>query len=195
MVRDWKRNPVLYLGKAAEAMDLLRKRTYAPADVRLKAVIGRWKASAGGLPAGRTIPARGANRDGSVWPGQDAGLLGRVADPWLLNVNPTTEGNRVSEISLPAYLSPERISGRKDLLEHLQRGLDLFDQNQTANALDAQSRQALDLLRSPQSRQAFLIEEEPEHVRERYGQAPIGQNALLARRMGEAGVRLVQVNG
>ncbi len=45
VVRDWKRNPVLYLGKPAESMDLLMKRTYAPADVRLKAVIGRLKAS------------------------------------------------------------------------------------------------------------------------------------------------------
>jgi uncharacterized protein (DUF885 family) len=44
-VRDWKRNPVLYLGKPAEAIDLLMKRTFAPPADRLKAVIGRLKAS------------------------------------------------------------------------------------------------------------------------------------------------------
>ena len=44
-VRDWKRNPVLYLGKPAEAIDLLMKRTFAPPADRLKAVIGRLKAA------------------------------------------------------------------------------------------------------------------------------------------------------
>ncbi len=44
-VRDWKRNPVVYLGKPAESIDLLMKRTYAePAD-RLRAIVGRLKAT------------------------------------------------------------------------------------------------------------------------------------------------------
>jgi uncharacterized protein (DUF885 family) len=44
-VRGWKQNPMLYLGKPAEAIDLLMKRTFArPAD-RLHSVIGRLKAS------------------------------------------------------------------------------------------------------------------------------------------------------
>lgn len=45
VVQDWKRNPVLYLGKPAESMDLLMKRTYAAPKVRLKSVIGRLKAT------------------------------------------------------------------------------------------------------------------------------------------------------
>ena len=45
VVRDWKRNPVLYLGKPAESMDLLMKRTYAAPEVRLKSVIGRLRAT------------------------------------------------------------------------------------------------------------------------------------------------------
>jgi uncharacterized protein (DUF885 family) len=45
VVRDWRRNPVLYLGKSAEAIDLLMKRSFAaPAD-RLKTIIGRLKAT------------------------------------------------------------------------------------------------------------------------------------------------------
>ncbi|MCE9567696.1 MAG: DUF885 domain-containing protein [Planctomycetes bacterium] len=42
-VRDWKRNPVLYLGKPAEGIDMLMKRTFAPPEVRLKSIIGRLK--------------------------------------------------------------------------------------------------------------------------------------------------------
>lgn len=43
-VREWKRNPMAYLGKPAESIDLLMKRTFAPSSTRLKSVIGRLKA-------------------------------------------------------------------------------------------------------------------------------------------------------
>jgi uncharacterized protein (DUF885 family) len=44
-VRDWKRNPVLYLGKPAEGIDLLMKRSFASDSDRLKLIIGRLKAA------------------------------------------------------------------------------------------------------------------------------------------------------
>jgi uncharacterized protein (DUF885 family) len=52
-VRDWKRNPVVYLGKPAEGIDLLMKRSFAPPAERLRAVIGRLKAAPGLLTAMR----------------------------------------------------------------------------------------------------------------------------------------------
>lgn len=45
VVRDWKRNPVLYLGKPAEGIDLLMKRSYAEPAERLRAINGRLKAA------------------------------------------------------------------------------------------------------------------------------------------------------
>lgn len=44
-VRDWKRNPVVYLGRPAEGIDLLMKRSFAPPADRLKAIIGRLQAT------------------------------------------------------------------------------------------------------------------------------------------------------
>jgi uncharacterized protein (DUF885 family) len=44
-IKDWKRNPVGYLGKPAEGIDLLMKRSFAPPAERLKLVIGRLKAA------------------------------------------------------------------------------------------------------------------------------------------------------
>ncbi len=44
-VKDWTRNPVVYLGKPAEGIDLLMKRSFAPPAERLTAVIGRLKAA------------------------------------------------------------------------------------------------------------------------------------------------------
>src|SRR5205085_9132855 len=52
---------------------------------------------------------------------------------------------------------------------------------------------AYQLVTSPDSRRAFNIRQEPAHLRDRYGRNTYGQSLLLARRLVEAGVRLVTV--
>ena len=74
------------------------------------------------------------------------------------------------------------------------RGLEPWIAWPTAATFDEHARQAFDLLGSSQARRAFRLEEEPEASRDRYGDTPFGQSVLLARRLVEAGVRLVQVN-
>jgi hypothetical protein len=160
----------------------------------LGALVGRIESARGGLPTTVTLPHRIFNTDGSVWPGQDAGFLGRGADPWLLNAKSTPEGYRVQEIDLPTDLDPARMGRRMDLIDGFRRGFDNFDRDPSAKLLDEQTRRAFDLLRSSQARKAFKIEDEPEATRDRYGATPFGQGVLLARRLVEAGVRLVQVN-
>jgi hypothetical protein len=54
---------------------------------------------------------------------------------------------------------------------------------------------AYEVMTRPEGRQAFDMSSEPAKLRERYGMHPLGQNLLLARRMVEAGVRFVTVNG
>src|SRR5205823_2751061 len=51
----------------------------------------------------------------------------------------------------------------------------------------------MDLVAGPEARRAFDLEHEPVALRDRYGRHPLGQNLLLARRLIEAGVRLVSV--
>ena len=52
-----------------------------------------------------------------------------------------------------------------------------------------------DAMTRPEGRDAFNLDQEPDTMRDRYGRHPLGQNLLLARRMVEAGVRFVTVNG
>src|SRR5262249_10903051 len=52
---------------------------------------------------------------------------------------------------------------------------------------------AADLVTGPEARRAFDLGHESARVRERYGRHPLGQNLLMARRLIEAGVRLVSV--
>ncbi len=153
----------------------------------------RLRKGAGSLPAAVRLPNRIFNTDGSVWPGQDAGILGRSADPWLLHCEPDSD-KRIPEFSLSAELPLARLEGRQDLLGKINQGFDGAEQSGVAGQLDTQTRQAFDLLRSDRSRSAFDLDREPDRMRERYGRSPFGQSVLLARRLVEAGVSLVQVN-
>ena len=64
----------------------------------------------------------------------------------------------------------------------------------TVEAWDRLSQHAFELVTSGAARAAFDLRREPEQVRDRYGRYSWGQSVLLARRLIEAGVRLVHVN-
>jgi hypothetical protein len=149
---------------------------------------------AAGLPHAITLPEHIWNTGGITWPGQDAGFLGRAADPWLLLCDPSRADFQVPELGLPGEVPPLRLHGRQSLLEQVNRHLDAVDRTGFLSRYDALTQQAFDLLRSPKARQAFDLREEPPSVRQRYGKSRFGQSVLLARRLVEAGVSLVQVN-
>jgi hypothetical protein len=146
------------------------------------------------LPAAVTLPEHIWNTGGITWPGQDGGFLGRSSDPWLLTCDPSRADFQVPGLSLPAEMPPLRLGGRQSLLEQVNRHLAAVDRGSILNFYDALSQQAFDLLRSPRARQAFNLQQEPPAVRDRYGPSRFGQSVLLARRLVEAGVTLVQVN-
>jgi hypothetical protein len=182
-------------GRPHQPMNFENANPGAPNDAPvLGAVLGRIGKAGDALPPAVTLPHRIFNTDGSVWPGQDAGFLGRAADPWLLNARLPIEGETIQEITLPAEIDQARLGRRRHLLDGLQRSLDAFDRTPRVGTFDTQSRQAFDLLGSSQARSAFRLEDEPRISRERYGETPFGRGVLLARRLVEAGVRLVQVN-
>ena len=158
------------------------------------AVVQRLRGGRGPLPAAVRLPHRIFNTDGSVWPGQDAGFLGRVADPWLLRCEPGAAHFRIPEFSLAADLPPARLEDRRALLTRVNESVDLVERAGTMGRYDRQTQQAFDLLRSARAGNAFNLDREPATVRERYGRSPFGQSVLLARRLVEAGVSLVQVN-
>src|SRR5262249_38711437 len=134
------------------------------------------------------------NTDGSVWPGQDAGFLGRDSDPWLFRCEPASAGFHIPELSLAGDISAGRLGGREGLLRKLDRTFEAAQRQEPRARYDRATERAFDLLRSPQARAAFDLKKEPEAARDRYGRHQFGQSCLLARRLVEAGVGLVQVN-
>jgi hypothetical protein len=147
-----------------------------------------------GLPAAVTLPEHIWNTGMLTWPGQDGGFLGRSADPWLLHCDPSHPDFQVPGVGLPADIPPVRLDGRRSLLEQVNHGLDAVDRGGTVARFDHRKLQAFELLRAGRARQAFALDREPTAVRDRYGRNRWGQSVLLARRLVEAGVALVQVN-
>ena len=166
----------------------------APNDWPCFGAVVKHRRSEGDLPAVVTLPEHIWNTGNIPWPGQDAGFLGRKADPWLLTCDPSAASFRVPQLQLAAEIPPLRFQNRRSLLAQVNQHLDSLAAGANVSRYHTDSQQAFDLLRSPKARRAFNLDLEPPAVRDRYGRCRFGQSVLLARRLVEAGVALVQVN-
>lgn len=104
--------------------------------------------------------------------------------------NPAKPGFKPPD-SLIASETPERMRGRERLLKDLERSERVSGGENWHDV----HRRGFELATSPGPRQAFDIDREDPRIRDRYGRNPLGQNLLLARRLVEAGVGFVTVNG
>ena len=145
-----------------------------------------------GVPTGVTLPTF-LMQGPLVWPGQHAGFLGPKYDPWLIKSDPNQPDFRVEEVSLPPGIAVERLADRRSLLGSLGQISERLD-NLDTPGLDQQRLQAYSMLLSRRVAQAFDIHEEPSAIRDRYGRHLFGQSMLMARRLIEAGVPIVQAN-
>ncbi|MBL8818363.1 MAG: DUF1501 domain-containing protein [Planctomyces sp.] len=146
-----------------------------------------------GLPAAITLPYHVRTDAGTSWPGQGGGDIGMKYDPWLLNCDPSQPGFQITELELPMELDSGRLSERRRLLNTL-RSLDQGRLPSSAANYVAKSDQAFELLTGAAAQQVFNIEAESTATRDRYGRHRFGQSTLLARRLAESGVSLIQVN-
>lgn len=146
-----------------------------------------------GIPSGVNLPT--FLREGPLtWPGQHAGLLGSKFDPWQITADPAKPDFRVDSITLAPGLDVARLGKRQSLLGELDR-----QQRQMADFAESQrlandQQLAFSILTSNRLAQAFDLRRESDAMRERYGRHTTGQSLLLARRLVEAGVPIVQVN-
>jgi hypothetical protein len=132
-------------------------------------------------------------RDGSITPGQHASFLGKAHDPLLITQDPNSPDFRLPELSVPANLTYDRLTQRRELQRLIDAQSRMLDYSATARGLDAYYEKALAMLNSAQLRQAFDLSAEPEELRDRYGRHTYGQSCLLARRLVEAGTKFVTV--
>lgn len=142
-------------------------------------------------------------------PGTGAAFLGVAHKAFETGADPANPGPfKVPNFELPQGLTLEQLGDRKELLASFDRLRRDADRTGQLDAMDRFSQQAWSILTSSAARDAFDLAKEPEAVRERYGYFPAfdpkaadrcgcpawSQRILLARRLVEAGVRLVTVD-
>ena len=121
-----------------------------------------------------------------------AGFLGPKYNPFSAG-DPSAAKYSVRDMELPMGVDWARMEGRNSLLHLVDEKIRKYDTTDTFETLDSYYQSAFDLMKSPKAKKAFQISEEPEALREQYGKTAMGQGALLARRLVEAGVRFVSV--
>jgi len=134
-----------------------------------------------------------------VGKGGTAGFLGKAFDPYTLY----PEGDdmdmekmsriKIDDLQLPADVFSLRLERRARLRDLVNSQMPAIDRAVESYKLDDQYQQAISLVTSGRARQAFDLSVETDEVKELYGRNTFGQSLLLARRMVEAGTRVVEV--
>src|SRR5439155_2772984 len=119
--------------------------------------------------------------------------LGNSLDPLVVTADPNSATFQVPNLAIQTSRQPG-FAERRGLLEQFDDVRRDLDTSGVMQALDTFQQKALTLLTSDAARKAFAIETEDPRLRDRYGRHEVGQRCLLARRLVEAGTRLVTVD-
>lgn len=115
-----------------------------------------------------------------------------VFDPYG-GIRPTDRFDLGGSETLIKSLTPQRIGLRRSLLAQFDRARAWMDEEDNVRSFSRHQEQAYSLLSSPRLGKALDVEREPLTMRERYGMTLFGQSLLAARRLIEAGGRIVTV--
>ena len=125
--------------------------------------------------------------------GQMGGLMGQQWSPEHFVGDPSRADYKIEGFE-PLGITLDRMKSRRTLQSKLEDRLRAAESSKAVDILSTYQQQSYELMTSGKARRAFNIQEEPDHVRDRYGRNRWGQCVLLARRLIESGVRLVHVN-
>jgi Protein of unknown function (DUF1501) len=183
----------------------------------IAAVAGAVVGPRNNLPPAVVLPERLVHNTRRVIPGQFAGTMGPRRDPWFIEASPFDPAaygaypeyefdhqNRprapgrqrfqVPDLTLPEGLGGSRLANRLGLLAHLDRQRADLDRSANLGRFDARREAAVSLLTDARVCRAFDVTDSDPKLLDRYGRNSFGWSLLMARRLVEAGVALVQVN-
>jgi hypothetical protein len=172
------------------------------------------------LPPAVVLPERLVHWSGRVLPGAYGGQMGRRRQPWFIEASPYgnpfwrgaypeyTFANetkkppvwpddrvyRAPNLSLPEGFTAGRFRRRLDLLAAIERQLSEIERRASTDSFDRHRQLAISLLADPKVRAAIDVTRADDRAQDRYGRNSFGWSLLMARRLVEAGVTLVQVN-
>jgi hypothetical protein len=134
-----------------------------------------------------------------VGKGGTAGFLGKAYDPYTLypagddmDMQKMDRIN-VGDLELRPEISEDRLTRRARLRDLINAQMPAVDRAVQSQNLDSYYEQAINLIASGRAREAFDLSKEDAALRDNYGRTTFGQCCLLARRLVEAGTRVVEV--
>ena len=172
------------------------------------------------LPPAIVLPERLVHWSGGVMPGAYGGLMGARRDPFFIEASPygnpfwrgaypeytfanetkkapkepDTRVYQAPNISLSPDLSLGRVNSRVDLLRELDQQRSDLERSAASQSYDDHRQSAISLLAAKEVRRAFDVTNADEATQIRYGRNSYGWSLLMAFRLVESGVNLVQVN-
>jgi hypothetical protein len=148
----------------------------------------------GALPTWVQVGPLMRRSNGTVLHGQFPGFLGARYSPLSIDQDLRPTEVRLQAISADPGLSISRLGDRQRLLAQIDQQRRLLAQAAEVRGLDDYQQRAFRLLGSSATSKAFNLASEPAIVRDRYGRTRFGQCCLLARRLAEAGVPMINVH-
>lgn len=160
----------------------------------LAAMISRLRKPPNGLPAAVRLPYPMVD-NGTLQAGEYGGWLGAKYDPIVMRTpsgDPFGGVSRTlgSEVLELGDVDSARVTARKDLLGSLERSVSAKHDFENFNYF---RNVATEMLLGSAVSNAYDLEKEDPRIRESYGKHLGGHSLLLARRLTEAGVPVVQV--
>ena len=182
----------------------------------IAAIAGEVTRPRNNLPPAAVLPERLVHYSRRVIPGQFAGQMGSLRDPWFIEASPfhnTSYGaypeyefdhqergnkdNRLFQapnLSLSNGVTHQAFSKRIGLLGELEDQRQYLDRHAHVEDFDRYRQGVISLLSDPKIKHAFDVTNANATTQDRYGRNSFGWSLLMARRLVEAGVNLVQVN-
>ena len=122
------------------------------------------------------------------------GFYGSAHAPFVIESSPAQADFEVQDLRPLRRIGAERQARRSRLLAEVEKLEQEGGLHGRAKAMSTYYQRARDLMASREARKAFDIRSEPDAVRQAYGYTDLGQCALLARRLVEAGCRFVGID-
>ena len=126
-------------------------------------------------------------------PEQGTGYMSSAFGPFALGSDPADKGFTVRDLLSPKEIDQKRFDRRRSLLGTVDDHFKNAEKSDAISAMDSFYQSAYNLISSSQAREAFDLTKETDKLRDEYGRNTAGQRFLLARRLVEAGVRMVSV--
>ncbi|WP_298865822.1 DUF1501 domain-containing protein [uncultured Gimesia sp.] len=168
------------------------------------------------LPPAIVLPDKIMHRTGRVVPGQFAGTMGSNRDPWFIEASPFHvqsygafpdyafdhqqrggDDKRVFQtphLKLSQGMTQGRMNNRISLLKELGKQRKVLDIAGEVESFDRYRSAAISLLNDEKVHYAMDVTNADDKTQERYGKNSFGWSLLMARRLVQTGVNLVQVN-